>query len=189
MAGTVCEDQMHTNTHKVQYLAPIPCRATKKAVMAFAEDVREKVGIANGFQLPDLIRSNGGNIEQIGFLDDDQTDAIIIEPDESFVIRVSAHTGVLRDNFTIAHELGHKLLHWPLVRQSNPNSGMKATRWVDKRSDDLIRCEWEANWFASAFLMPEEQFRDAYARGVASEQFGVTASAVEVRAKTLATIN
>jgi Zn-dependent peptidase ImmA (M78 family) len=49
----------------------------------------------------------------------------------------------------------------------------------------LVRCEWEANWFASAFLMPADEFKAAYAHGIASETFGVTAAAVEVRAKTL----
>lgn len=117
--------------------------------------------------------------------DDDQTDAIVVEPDKSFVIRLSSETGALRDNFTIAHELGHLLLHWPKVRKAHDGCGMRATRRVDESQDSLVRCEWEANWFASAFLMPEADFREAYSVGVASETFGVTQAAVEVRAKTL----
>jgi Zn-dependent peptidase ImmA (M78 family) len=170
---------------KVEYLHPIPSRLKKLAVWRFAEKQRAKVKLSDGFQLVDLVRKNGGEISYIDFMDADQTDAIVVEPDERFVIRLSSHTGALRDNFTIAHELGHKLLHWPLVRKTHSGCGMKATRRVDESSQDLVRCEWEANWFASAFLMPEEEFKAAYTRGDASEKFGVTSSAVKVRAKTL----
>lgn len=167
------------------YLAPIPSRARKEAVWKFAEGQREVVGLKDGFQLSQLVTNNGGRIEYINFLDDDQTDAIIVEPDSSFLIRLSSLTQPLRDNFTIAHELGHWLMHWPQVRKAASGHGMKATRSVDRSSEALIRCEWEANWFASAFLMPEDAFRRAYADGVASEMFGVSDAAVEVRAKSL----
>ena len=171
--------------NEIIYHPPTPSGASKKAVWAFAERMREKTKFSNGFQLPELVKRNRGVIEYIGLLDADQTDAIVVHPDSSFVIRLSALTGTLRDNFTIAHELGHRLLHWPLVRQRHEGHGMKATRKVDKNNAALMRCEWEANWFASAFLMPENEFRKAYRAGVASETFGVTQAAVDVRAKTL----
>lgn len=167
------------------YKLPIPSRLGRAAVWTFAEEQRGRVKLKNGFQLPDLVKRNGGEIEHIDFFDADQTDAITIEPDGKFTIKVSAHTGALRDNFTIAHELGHKLLHWPNVRREFPNCGMRATRYVDESCQNLIRCEWEANWFASAFLMPADEFRIAYSNNVASETFGVTEAAVRVRAKSL----
>jgi hypothetical protein len=169
----------------ISYVPPIPSRVTKARIWAFAEQQRARTKLTDGFQLPELIARNGGRIEYIDFFDDDQVDAIIVEPDGSFAIRLSSHTGVLRDNFTIAHELGHKLIHWPKVKDRHPNRGMKATRRVDESDQDLVRCEWEANWFASAFLMPNLEFVDAYKNGIASEKFGVTDAAVEVRAKTL----
>lgn len=169
----------------VIYYPPIPSRATKKAIWNFAEEQRKRAKISNGFELSDLIIKNGGHISYIDFIDEDQTDAIVIEPNGDFLIRISSYTGALRDNFTIAHELGHKLLHWPLIRKMYPGNGMKATRRVDSRDQDLVRCEWEANWFASAFLMPSEEFKDAYKKGMASQIFGVTEAAAEVRAKSL----
>lgn len=172
-------------TETITYFGPKPTRANKARIFSFAEQLREKTGISNGFDLSDLVKRNRGELNYIGFLDEDQTDAIIVEPDGSFRIRLSSHTGALRDNFTIAHELGHLVLHWPLIRKNNPECGMKATRRVDKNNEPLQRCEWEANWFASAFLMPEDKFRFAYQEGNASETFGVTQAAVEVRAKTL----
>ncbi|MZR15389.1 ImmA/IrrE family metallo-endopeptidase [Maritimibacter sp. DP07] len=182
------EDEMRDPAEfhrEVSYLPPQPTRATKSAIMAFAEQQRKAVNLETGFQLADLIQANGGAIEYIGFMDEDQTDAIVIEPDGNFVVRLSSHTGELRDHFTLAHELGHKVLHWPRVRDDNPGSGMRATRRVDDSKEELVRCEWEANWFASAFLMPAEEFTAAYSAGNASETFGVTRAAVEVRAKTL----
>lgn len=169
----------------VDYLPPIPSRANKPSVWAFAEKQRAAVGLNNGFDLSKLVTQNGGEIEYIGIFDKDQTDAIVVQPDNSFVIHLSSETGALRDNFTIAHELGHLLLHWPKVKKAHVGHGMRATRWVDESNKDLIRCEWEANWFASAFLMPESEFRKAHKEGVASETFGVTQAAVKVRAKTL----
>jgi Zn-dependent peptidase ImmA (M78 family) len=167
------------------YLPPIPTRATKANIFAFAEKQRERTGIKNGFDLPDLVKKNKGVLSYISFMDDDQTDAIVVEPDGTFRIRLSSHTGALRDNFTIAHELGHLVLHWPLVRKSGEGVGMHATRKVDRSNQVLQRCEWEANWFASAFLMPDAEFRKAYNDGNASEIFGVTQAAVDIRARNL----
>jgi len=167
------------------YHHPIPSRATKKAISKFAEDLREETGIQNGFDLAELVKLNGGELSYKGFLDTDQTDAILVQRDESFRISLSAHTGALRDNFTIAHELGHLLLHWPIVRDTYDKGGMRATRRVDESKKDLRRCEWEANWFASSFLMPQKLFEDLYKKGTAPETLGVTPAAVKVRAKSL----
>jgi len=61
---------------------------------------------------------------------------------------------------------------------------MRATRY----GSDLA--EWQANWFAASFLMPEAEFRrihnetggDAYA---IAKHFAVSASTASVRAKSL----
>jgi len=169
----------------IKYYPPMPSRASKSRIWSFAEELRKNVGLTNGFQLADLVKRNGGEISYINFLDVDQTDAIVVQPDSSFIIRLSSQTGSQRDNFTIAHELGHMLLHWPIVQKAYPGHGMRATRRVEPDNEPLTRCEWEANWFASAFLMPADEFETAYKKGVASDTFGVTSAAVAVRAKTL----
>ncbi len=61
-----------------------------------------------------------------------------------------------RRNFTLAHELGHYLLH----RQTNPN-GLECTNrnmadWDEGRN----KIEGEANTFASYLLMPLDDFRE-----------------------------
>ena len=171
----------------INYENPIPTRATQSRIFQFAEQLREQSNIKSGFDLPALIKANNGEISYIDFLDANQKDAIVVEPDGSFKIFLSSHTGVLRDNFTIAHEIGHRVLHWPRVRKQHQGSGMRATRQVVEDQPDSKRCEMEANWFAAAFLMPRDQFQEAYSQGIdfASEKFGVTRSAIIIREKSL----
>ena len=65
---------------------------------------------------------------------------------------------------------------------------MRATRWVDETDKSQKRAEWEANWFAAAFLMPKDNFTADYkALGLASvaAKYGVSTTAAEIRAKSL----
>ena len=67
---------------------------------------------------------------------------------------------------------------------------MIATRWVNEDNEALKRAEWEANWFAAAFLMPSAEFKEIYeAMGRSTEftamQFGVSPKAAEIRAQSL----
>jgi hypothetical protein len=60
-----------------------------------------------------------------------------------------------RRNFTLAHELGHYLLH----RQLHP-SGLKCTnRNMADWDESVTKIEGEANTFASYLLMPLDDFR------------------------------
>ncbi|WP_281408259.1 ImmA/IrrE family metallo-endopeptidase [Methylobacterium sp. WL6] len=99
-------------------------------------------------------------------------------------------TSVVRDRFTIAHELGHLFLHYPLATASNRGAVMVATRWVDEENQDLRRAEWEANWFAAAFLMPSQDFIKSYRSNlnsveVTAVEFGVSSKAAGIRAQSL----
>ena len=69
-----------------------------------------------------------------------------------------------------------------------PAKVMRARRWVDDADSDQKRAEWEANWFSSAFLMPEAEFVDA-ARTLSdaglARKFGVSLTCVQTRRKIL----
>ena len=120
--------------------------------------------------------------------DADYPESIIVQSSGEFQIFLPTVTTEERDRFTIAHELGHLFLHFPKVRENYPDFAMVATRRVDQTKVDQQRAEWEANWFAAAFLMPKEVFRQTFSDlGVAHSavHFGVSQSAVEVRANTL----
>lgn len=76
--------------------------------------------------------------------------SLIIYPDRSFRIQLSPTTSPLRDNFTIAHELGHFFLHYDY--ENPPDEEVIFTRYGSGPF------EWQANRFAAAFLMPKDEF-------------------------------
>lgn len=68
------------------------------------------------------------------------------------------------------------------------HSIMHATRWVNEADKDQMRAEWEANWFAAAFLMPKEVFEEkikSTSLQDAANFFDVSMSAAKIRAKSL----
>ena len=105
---------------------------------------------------------------------------IINREDEYLLINLSNLTSKLRNNFTIAHELGHLYLHSPNITKNH----MIFNRFGSNR------LEWEANWFAAAFLMPKDEFnnKDSEFNGDAyelSSYFNVSESAIKIRKKEL----
>lgn len=175
--------------------SPIPTNAQKAKVHAFAEDVARRVGFSVGDPIEPLVAKLGGRIEYrnaVGF-ESRLPESIIVESTRRFTIFVPTMTSRERDRFTIAHELGHFFLHYPLVVAKFPGATMVATRWVDETDAVQQRAEWEANWFAAAFLMPEADFLKVYsAKGqelmVTAAHFGVSTPAAEVRARSLGLI-
>lgn len=174
----------------MNFIKPSPLGATKAAVYSFAEDVAKHVKYEIGENMRALVARLGGRIsfhEEVR-PDEEIPESIIVQPSGDFQIFLPTVTTVERDRFTIAHELGHLFLHFPKVRKNNPDLVMVATRWVDESDADQKRAEWEANWFAAAFLMPHQEFRDIYTlegATAAAARFGVSQRAAEVRASTL----
>ena len=65
---------------------------------------------------------------------------------------------------------------------------MRATREKREGDKDHERAEWEANWFAAGFLMPQSKFVEASTKMTDSElatYFNVSSQAVEIRKRTL----
>lgn len=172
----------------LEYRNPIPAKANKASVAAFAEHVAKIVSFGPGDAIESIVSQIGGAISFRNPVGDEHPESMRVEPSRAFKIFLPSMTSLARDKFTIAHELGHLFLHFPLVQEKHPGDGMRATRWVDDNNPEQQRCEWEANWFAAAFIMPEQEFREAYGRGgiwEATARFGVSSKAAEVRAKSL----
>jgi Zn-dependent peptidase ImmA (M78 family) len=74
---------------------------------------------------------------------------------ESTLLDNPRSVGRLR--FTIAHELSHNILHKPIFKGTK---AMAAYQKSDKRNKDRI--EFQANYLASAFLMPAPSLKLAY---------------------------
>lgn len=148
------------------FYVPKPLGASKAGVERFAEDLAKKIGFGPGDSIEELVQRVGGKlvVGTSGFGDED-SGSIIARDTDDFDIFVSGHTSLKRDRFTIAHEIGHLLLHFKSIKDEDPGAVMRATRYVDPGDREQQRAEWEANWFAAAFLMPSEEFTEAFRAG------------------------
>ncbi len=105
------------------------------------------------FEHRSFLGSDSNVIRITGFVDYDNK--IIYIGDEKF--------GPRHENFTIAHEVGHAVLH-----QDSYNMPPVTRKWESRRlavltkTDEQRRMEREANIFASELLMPEEAVRNQF---------------------------
>lgn len=133
----------------------------------------------------------GGRIcesSQLGFL----TDGAVKKELDSFSITIPAsQANSARRNFTVAHELGHLFLH--MGYQIDEKLWEKSDNVVFNRHGNSER-ELEANEFAAAFLMPEDEYirvADIYSEGntvfirKVAEYFNVSVEAASYRGKWL----
>ncbi len=156
-----------------------PCNNRKQNVEVYASRVAKELNYSSPDDLEGVINSLGGTIhfhnleEWLG-----EKCSIFVHGDRDFDIVLPVHTSPRRDNFTICHELGHYLLH----------SQQGEVAIIAHRSGST-RIEWEANWFAASFLMPQDKFRDLVQSGTSIESiavhFGVSNEAASIRAKSL----
>lgn len=157
-----------------------PSNLSKQKVEEFACQVAKAGKFNPGNPVEDLVRRFGGRIRYQD-MDDwlEQTGSIFVHKKWDFEIILPNYTSPRRDQFTLAHELGHYFLH--------SNQGEKPL--VATRSGMSKRVEWEANWFAAGLLMPAEAFEEAYRKNhdsdVLAVQFGVSSEAASVRVRAL----
>lgn len=111
-----------------------------------------------------------------------------IEAGKKFEVRYQEEKPDTRMLFSIAHELGHLFLHL-----LNQNGTLKETGAL-QRSMAWNEEELEANEFAAAFLMPEDEFVESCRRHVqgnrinitkVAEDFNVSVQAATVRGNVL----
>lgn len=157
------------------------------SIATIAASVAKQVGFEPGGDLREVVQRLGGKISHVDLWGGNSSDSGSIEiHGSSFEIRLAIATGPLRDRFTIAHEIGHYILHY-LYRKQILNESI----------NDLVaqrfgtnQAEKEANWFAAAFLMPADEFKREFAscggdHSELSRKFQVSRQASEVRAKSL----
>lgn len=162
--------------------APQPTNFSKGGIEKVAQHVSQSLGYEPGGDLAALIRTRmRGRIQYIDldlWLNDD-TDTIEVYADGSFCIFLSRVGGLLRNRFTLAHELGHYVLH--------SRSGQQTLRAARSLLNE--RAEWEANWFAAELLMPKKQFLAEVQEGRTDLQlsslFLVSLAAIRVRREVL----
>lgn len=170
------------------YEPAVPSQLSKASVHSLAESIARQLDFEPGDDIYDLIDSVGGRVEVQDTLltDPEMTGSLYVDGPEKFRIIVPAHTSPERDRFTIAHEFGHFVVHYVWNSRNNPDYPERVYA-LRKGSD---RIEWEANWFAAAFLMPRDAFEAVYNEvggdiWQVAERFKVSTRAAQVRAADL----
>lgn len=110
-----------------------------------------KVGSPQEIDLEVLAYAAGGLLIEVGGLDTAEG-RIVSSPGKGGSIRVKAGLNPGRSRFTIAHEIGHFVLH-PSVPHDRRHSAQDFTIWHDASE------EAEANLFAAELLLPEFLFK------------------------------
>lgn len=135
------------------------------------------------FPIPveDIAQSFGLDI-LYGNFPDDAISGVFKRGDGEGKIYIAFNEPRYRQNFTIAHELGHFLLH-PLPEE------VLYRRDTLNITDEQREIEAEANWFAAALLIPEEDLRKYWLvtqdTQLLADYFGVSPLAVRLRLKNL----
>ena len=165
---------------------PKPANASKSQVSGFAEQMAKKLSYdPSAGDVSKVIKELGGTIEykspEMSFGEDEAS--LEVRKHGDFTVYLSGLCGPDRNRFSAAHELGHYLIHY--VAQKRTDS-MHAARNGNLKD----RAEWEANWFAGAFLMPTTAFKDIHTRysgnaSLIALHFQVSRRAAEVRAEVL----
>ena len=102
--------------------------------------------------------------------------------DGKWIICVNKNHNIKRQRFTIAHELGHFMLH------KDKNVEFKDSTFF--RSNALDSIEYNANEFAARLLMPEEIVRQLISEGIKNigelaARFKVSSAAMKYRVLSL----
>lgn len=154
---------------------------SRKEVESIAQHVIELTSFVPGeMNIEHVVKFFKGKIHYEDLsMDQAESGSMNVHGFEDFDIFISDTSSELRDNFTIAHELGHYILH--------SNLGTREGYFTRYGSD---RLEWEANWFAAAILMPKKEFKRIakevdYSAIKLAAYFNVSEMAVKVRLNVL----
>lgn len=166
--------------------APEATGWTKHSIDKLGELAATRLGYEPGGDLVGLVEKIGGEVitgpadrtGTTGFLEVPPLEDLR-KDERRFRIVLSPYPGEYRNRFTIAHELAHFFLH---------SKGGKQPLYATRQAGS--RVEWEANWFAAAFLMPSPAFVEEWNRcggrvGHLINHFLVSGGAVEIRRDTL----
>lgn len=148
-------------------------------------DVNENVhSIAAPVEIEPILKKYGIKLKEGEF---DNVDYLGAYDRKAKTIYISKSDPVNRQAFTIAHELGHYFLH-----ENKKNEIYYRTQAINI-SDEELKEEQEANWFAASLLMPEFLIKRYW--GITKDTsalgnvFGVSPSAVYFRLKNLSLIS
>lgn len=138
-----------------------------------------------------LASSQGITVQRVPL--DDELSGMSFIKDGLSVIVVNATHHPNRQRFTIAHELGHHVLHANYL-QNNVHVDKAVLHRNNRSSDGVDQKEIQANAFAAELLMPTAMMRkykdvdinDEHQLSALAKQFRVSTSAMAIRILNLA---
>jgi hypothetical protein len=163
-----------------QVYQPVPANCARHAIETFAESVAERLGFVpdrdlvesrqmNGTvrfeRIHDLIKKLGGQIdfEYVSPAELTTSQSLIVFNNERFEIALHGRFRLeeRQQNWILAQELGHFLLHYPMVRGKYGDVAMAANRYPDQSNPAAVRARREAVWFAFGLFTPAKAFMEA----------------------------
>lgn len=163
----------------------------RKEINKLAELVRKACEATSPVNMEEAVRRLGGEIVEDSTI---EPEAQIEKTDAGFRVKLHPSKTKNRKNFSIAHEIGHLFIHMGYI--------IDPEKWeaIDKYEDSVYARyghsheEHEANEFAAAFLMPQEEFNSSCERNcingncnlyLIAADFGVSIDAALTRGKWL----
>lgn len=163
----------------VDFEHPVPMGISKADTEKIADLVRKKLSFELGGDPKELVERLGGEIHIQSDFIGPESGTLVVRGKKDFIIYLAPFTSQMHDKFTIAHELGHYILH----------SSFGEKKIIVNRSSVSGRLEWEANWFAAALLMPKNEFLSDCKAGMneieLADKYRVSLQAARVRRKSL----
>ena len=136
----------------ISYGETIPVSPHKQEIIDYGTSIRKVSNYNDGDSIKDLIFKYGGNIHFVdGFNRFGMPRTVIIHATCDFDICLSRYTSSSKDNFELIRCLGHYIIH---------SSCGSRPLLINKPCSHLV--EWQANWFAIGFLMPELKLKEDY---------------------------
>ncbi len=157
---------------------------SRSQIEAIAQKVREKYGNTNEKQINvvEIANKLGFDVYEADF-ENDRIAGKVIDDGNTRAIYINRHDIPQRKRFTVAHEIGHIVLHHPL---SNERFEKIDYRGANEKYDQK---EWEANQFAASLLMPEDITRKLWEKLQDVDDFadvmGVSKAAAAIRLESL----
>lgn len=117
--------------------------------------------------VPDLTRQKAleylkltpASAEPVSDKDKSYLSGLMVHRPGGGIVLVNAHDILTRRRFTLAHELGHFLLHRPVNQSGILRYDLAEENGGDLSKEELARIEAEAHAFAADLLMPEPWVR------------------------------
>lgn len=108
--------------------------------------------------------------------------------ESKFVILINGNSPLVRQQFTIAHELGHYFLHQEEIKKGafvDADNVLDCVGVLYRRDNNSTELEAEANSFAASLLMPEGLVKKVWKRLKDIEEcaqvFNVSVEAMSIR--------